>query len=711
VKPRATSSPGWYVSRFGTPAAAGTTYTSVLPSYRPVKATSAPSGEKRGRLDPGVRGQATDTRAVEAGDPEVVRVGEGHELSAGRGIGDEPRVREVDGAGPSPPPSIRFDHLPARTVPCRLPQPARPCEETRMHMNAQSSGRHAPIRHPWLLAPLLLAWGLPLGWAADGTVERQDRARLEAVIQHANNVLKHGADTYRDKPSPLLANGINVFNREHLRWRFPDGRDAVVSDLSIQQNLMRILVALSNLIGDERYRSRAKAILAYHFEHCQDKGGLIQWGGHRFVDLATLRALGPDEKEGVHELKNTYPFYELMYEVDPEATSRFIRGFWNAHVYDWRTLEISRHGQYGLPLGTLWESPFDDPKPFLETKGLSFLDAGNDLIYAGAMLFQLASDRGALLWSKRLAHQYVKARDPRTKLGAYQYTRPKKTASTLDDRITLSWYGDRASRQFGPEFGEVALEGRLLLQRLATTIYSENALMQLQVAQALGKDAADLVEWTREGMVAYARYAYVLETNQLKPMLTDGTDLSDFVLKRDGYYGEAGEVLRRFPASNEFLLSYARGSLVTGDPDLWRVARGIAKANGLGDLGTLPGQAVQVNLGTPSDDPFALFAVLDLYRQTPKASYLQLARAIGNNILERRFHHGYFTPSEKRIYANVDAIEPYALLALQAAIESHPEKVPGFINGSGYLDGPYRFPDGTVRPIHDDELFEAQAAR
>ena len=93
-----------------------------------------------------------------------------------------------------------------------------------------------------------------------------------------------------------------------------------------------------------------------------------------------------------------------------------------------------------------WAETFDDPAPYFETKGLSFLDAGNDLIYSAAMLYKLSGDKGALVWSKRLAAQYVKARNPETGLGAYQFTQPRQTAEPTNDSVTLSWYGDRARR-------------------------------------------------------------------------------------------------------------------------------------------------------------------------------------------------------------------------------------------------------------------------
>ena len=228
------------------------------------------------------------------------------------------------------------------------------------------------------------------------SVSDEDAARLRVVKNYADTMLKDAADRYHPQGrSPLLAGGINVYTREQLKWIFPEsaaspnGREAVWSDFAVQQNLMRVLAALTNLTGEAKYKDAAKAQYAYYFAHLQDRSGLLQWGGHRFVDLLTLAAAGTrdGETDAPHELKNAYPYYDLMYEVNPAATVKFITAFWNAHVYNWRTLEISRHGHYGLEPGAKWNSPFDNPAPYFETLGLSFLDAGNDLFYAGAMLY------------------------------------------------------------------------------------------------------------------------------------------------------------------------------------------------------------------------------------------------------------------------------------------------------------------------------------
>jgi pectate lyase len=557
------------------------------------------------------------------------------------------------------------------------------------------------------------------------TESDQDAARLQLVKNYADTVLKDAADRYHpEDPSPLLAGGINVDTKEQLKWIFPEsvdfpnGRVAVWSDFAIQQNLMRVLAALTNLTGDPKYRDSAKAQYAYYFAHLQDKSGLLQWGGHRFVDLLTLSGVGMRDglPDSPHELKNAYPYYELMYEVNPAATAKFITAFWNAHIYNWHTLETSRHGQYGHEPGPHWDNTFDNPAPFFETLGLSFLDAGNDLIYSGAMLYKLTGDKGALLWTKRLADQYVKARNPQTKLGAYQFTQPRQqhappTDETRND-YTFSEYGDRAKRQFGPDFpGHLVLEGTILFSQQATTIYCDNALMQIQVANTLGDAGKDMVEATRVGMDAFVNYALIPDKNLLRPMLTDGADLSGFAIKRYGYYGRKGRVLDPYPASPEFMLSYARAFLVTGDTTLWKMARSSARAFGLGDIGETPGKSVQLNLATDNANAYALFSVLDLYEQTHAGEYLQLGRVIGNTIVKQYFHHGYFTPYEDTIFANINAIEPYAILALDAAIKGTPEKVPYFLNGFGFYAGFYRFGQGQTREVSEDFLFRARKSQ
>lgn len=534
----------------------------------------------------------------------------------------------------------------------------------------------------------------------------QESARLSSVKAFADTVMAKAA-TQNQPNVPLLADGVDPRTGKQMAWIFPDGKTAVLSNFSAQQNLMRVLVGLSNLSGEAKYKKLAEENVRYYFRHYQDKSGLLLWGGHRFIDLNTLQPEGPSEKEKVHELKNAYPYYDLMFAVDKPATERFIRAFWNAHVYDWKILETSRHGEYGKAMGKLWNSEFEQQPPFFATKGLSFLNAGNDLIYSASLLYQHDGDKGALTWAKRLAEQYVLPRDKKTGLGVYQFTQALKRAETSDDSDTNSKYGDRAQRQFGPEFGTDALEGNMMLKGRTSTLYSENALMQLALAKSLGHDGDDIKKWTLDGLKAFAKYAYDANSNTFRPMLANGSDLSGYTVKRDGYYGKKGTVLKPYPAGNEFLLSYARAWTLEPDTEIWKVARGIARSQGLGDIGEPGGKNHKLDLNTQNSEPYAIFALIDLAQATGDKSYLTLADKVADNILAHKRLNGFFVDDQQYIYANIDNIAPYALLALEAAMRGKPDAVAPFLNGAGFTEGAYRLDDGTVRySTRDDELFK-----
>jgi pectate lyase len=572
---------------------------------------------------------------------------------------------------------------------------------------------------PFLISFFLLSGCMSISSAggadrSGSNAKQADRRRMQAVIDCADHVLAHGRDRYRFPATPLFADGVNLSTGEHVRWFNADGSKPVISDLASQQNLFRTLTALSNLTGNPKYKEAAKAAVRYHFEHLQDSSGLLQWGGHRFIDLETLRISGPDSKGLVHELKNCYPYYDLMWEVDPQKTDFFIRAFWNSHVLDWDELYVSRHGEYGKSMGAVWDHEPAVRAPLRKSPGLSFIDAGNDMIYAAATLYRLdPGQKRALLWSLFLARQYVDARHPETGLGATQFTQSLARAATEDDNDTNSRYGDRAGRQFGPEFGAVALEAWVLFSNpyrdsfQPEHLYAENALMQLELADEIGEGAEEFKDWTRSGLVPFARYAYSRADNAFKPMFCDGKDMTGYAFVRDGYYGKKGTVLERLPAGPRFLLSFERAYLHSRDPVLWETARGIGMGCGIGDLGTEPGRNAKLNLRTDCGDARTLFAVIDLYRSTFLPEYLSLARIIGDNIVEDHFHHGYFIRSPDALNAGFDAVEPYALLALQAAIDNRFDAVPPFINGGGFVQGAYLFPDGP-KDIKEHVLFETR---
>lgn len=561
---------------------------------------------------------------------------------------------------------------------------------------------------------MTIAANEPPPLARDANADR----RLQAVVAFADNVLEKGRDRWSGQETPLLPDGLNVETGEPVEWVFR-GDSFIVHNLASQQNLFRTLAGLTNLLGEERYKRAATEAIRYHFDHLRAPCGKLRWGGHQFIDLRTLEPVGHFDAN-CHEFKRNFPFYELMWEVDQEATAQFIRALWAGHVSDWRRLEMNRHAPYGRgepPTATIWEQEFDNPGPFFESGGLSFLNAGADLIYAGGMLYGLAGEQGALDWALRMRGMYAKACHPETGMGAYQYTKPRRRVEPppdgpLEGRLTYSSLGDRLENQFGmsgsddpadplynPIKGKVAPDGMLVAREGWAFRFSGGApwyaYVQLFLAETLGGGTAmELAHDAADHLEAHARHAYDPEINAFRAMWADGTDVTGLRIPRTGYHGREGAIIRPTSAGPTHLMAYARAYRLTGRSGLWETARHMAKGLGLGDIGPEPGGGAALHAGAPRHDPETVFALLELHRAAPDPAFVQLACRVADRMVERRFHGGFFLPTENHVHANFDAIEPLAILKLEAVLRGEPEKVPAHVGGRGFIHG--RF-DGLGR--------------
>lgn len=541
---------------------------------------------------------------------------------------------------------------------------------------------------------------------------------LDYLCGYADTILAKYRDPYHG--TPLFFDGCDSFTGRPVTWRNVDGTDWEPSNIASQQNLFRTLTALSALTGKADYKQAAKDALKWHFAHA-DASGLLCWGGHSFLDMKTLKSVGPENKNQVHELKHHYPFYELMYETDAAATSRLIKAIWNSHISDWNTLELSRHGDYGKQWNEegFWNKPRDENLEILrEAKGLSFVNVGNDLVYAASMSYLAEGDEGALAWAEFLANQYVRTRHPETGLGCYQFNRPVKREEAPTDenhpQFTFSFYGDRAQRQFGPEYGPVAMEAWVLFKMDEEAmngpegIYGDSSLAQLSMARQLGERGKKMLDWTLSGLEAWAKYAYVPETNEIKPMFADGKDLTGHVFQRLGFYGKKGMVFERKPISPIVFLAYATAWAASGRETLWPTVAAMAKNFGLGNWNPADPKGPSVNLETRANDATLLFAVLEVARATGCEAYLDLAKALGQSILRQRAHRGLFVPTEKHIYCRFDDAEPLALAALVATVEGKADVVPAFRSQGGYIHGDALLPEIGKKNIVDTKAIYPQ---
>jgi pectate lyase len=515
---------------------------------------------------------------------------------------------------------------------------------------------------------------------------------IQAVKQYADHMLQQHQQRFEETGVPLFVDGFHAETKEPVTW-LSGGEEWTLSNLASQQNWLRVLYSLSVVTGDERYRDTARTTVRYALDKLR-YGKLIHWGGHLAYDLKGGRTVFAPDKGPQHELKCHYPFYELLHEVDETETKSYIEAFWNSHVIDWSNLEFSRHG---MPKdepeqGTVWDRSYKGGEPFFTGVGLTFINTGSDLYYAAGMLYRFSKETKALEWAKRLNRRYMETRNPKTGMGGYQFS----------ISVLPGVRGDRAVAQFGEQLKEhQPLEGTLSVARQVHSIVGKAGLCRMVLGESLGEAGKEFTDSAIEDLLAYGRHSYEADTNLIHPTLTNGTRLTGLIMEKSGYYGKEGTALQAMPADPLLLWSYALGYRLSGGrPELWEVVRGIGAGNGLGDFGAY-GEEPQVNLATDCANPYAVFALLELNRATGKQAYLELAKAVGEQLIHQGYRNGFFLPSEKHVYAKLDNIAPLALLHLAAEAAGRRDELPAYCGGSAFFGCAY---DG-IGHVEDQRLF------
>jgi hypothetical protein len=126
---------------------------------------------------------------------------------------------------------------------------------------------------------------------------------------------------------------------------------------------------------------------------------------------------------------------------------------------------------------------------------------------------------------------------------------------------------------------------------------------------------------------------------------------------------------------------------------MWAMANSIAKGNDFGDIGAIPKYKSQLNLRTYCSDPYAILGFLELYRATEKKEFLKIAKKVGDNVLDKRCHKGFFVASRKHIYTKFDAIDSLVLLHLYSALTRVTVEIPQALPSSPRFTCPYRNKD------------------
>lgn len=238
----------------------------------------------------------------------------------------------------------------------------------------------------------------------------ENQGYLGLVRGCADALIEHGRDRYGEVHAPIFMSNLDPETLTSPR-ELPllDGlvrtegrghrRNPGGSDLWEDQTLLRVLVKLTELTGDEKYKQAAEDYIeAFFGSATKPDTGLLTWGTHLYWDAFEDRPGGDGDGRGPHEILIREPDWELMWSVSPEAVAREIEGLWEWHVVDKQTGLFNRH---------------DD-----KAEGCDFAFQGSELILAFAFMHK---QTGETKWRDRarlIADWHWNHRNPETNLCA-----------------------------------------------------------------------------------------------------------------------------------------------------------------------------------------------------------------------------------------------------------------------------------------------------
>ncbi|MHC4247755.1 MAG: hypothetical protein ACYS9X_01375 [Planctomycetota bacterium] len=193
---------------------------------------------------------------------------------------------------------------------------------------------------------------------------------LFAVLLTRETKPRIGPQPYFDRPSPYDTSKMNTPFRKYDFNRclnYPGGlggggpHKVTVFGCDVYEDaaLYEMLIDLSRITGNARYRAEAERALEWWFKETQSpETGLYPWGEHLgwdFENECPTYFEGPSKQlyaACYHEIKDRVPFLDILAKLPPERTGglspleRYAIGVWDAHYWDKERAVYCRHGDY-----------------------------------------------------------------------------------------------------------------------------------------------------------------------------------------------------------------------------------------------------------------------------------------------------------------------------------------------------------------------------
>lgn len=180
---------------------------------------------------------------------------------------------------------------------------------------------------------------------------------LMAVVKaYADAMVERGRDVYGPVKTGLLLSAMDRHTLKPLTTAPapPEGvRDIdrvgqengplVGANLFHDENLLRLLYAMSRITGDDRYGKAVDESLKWFFENAAwPETGLLPWGEHMNWQVVEDRR-ATRCREPRHELGRPWMLWDRSFELAPKACANFAHALWEHQIADHETGAFDRH--------------------------------------------------------------------------------------------------------------------------------------------------------------------------------------------------------------------------------------------------------------------------------------------------------------------------------------------------------------------------------
>ncbi len=586
---------------------------------------------------------------------------------------------------------------------------------------------------------------------------KNDQARMNILCDAIENVMDYAKDIYGG--TPLLASNIDLHTGQSPVYvSMTNGTKSVMSNLAQDSVLFRAFDAAAALTGRTDFSDKVDEIYQWYLDYGIDEYNMGKWGGHTYINLLTSDRFGCEGNENTHELKNTAFYMDPFFRLDPDRAYSLVKTIWGGHIGSeerWKDLIANRHAFVDNSRGpqiakstAFWDIPdiFDDSNTewVRDSQEQPFRAIGDDLSTVAAIAYKETGDELAKTWAYRILNCYYKRRNPNTGIIPNMYATGRNAKGGLNpdaedpdwwkkthfsgDTISSVKYGDRFFNQFATDLVKQGFYDSSVLAendtRLTEGNYFNNSdqfgtpiIHDLQIAKALGEDSYEAQEIKRLqtiNLAAYIKYAWVKNTNKVRPIMADGTSLVGFKPKRNGFFGNYYDLggTMGYTSINTDVFPSACACYDIAKHDkalseqagiLWKYLQFFSKYYGLGKLGEndIGDRGMELNYATTASSPLLLMAVTDLYYSTENTEFLTLARRIAENMISTYYRYGIFVAQSNtgilpsQYYAiktgAQNADKYYSLCYLEAAIRGDKDLIPEYYPFSAFVEGYFEY--------------------